>query len=366
MTGSKPDEDIRLPMQWSNSSNAGFTTGDPWRAPKSDYTSKNITDQQMDPSSLWRNYQHLIATRNSQIALRQGNYRAIQSNANSVFTCLRQFEAENIIIVSNPTSAEKTDLTLNLSTSGIEPGSYELIDLKTGIQQNITVNSSGDIIDQSINSIPAQTTRIYKLLTGTAIFTSIDLMVDMNGLISNQAFDPQTETVKLISNQNSLGTQEIDLTDSDSDGIYEVTLSDIIIGSDLEYKYGINEINNGREEFTDTDFMRTFKLKEGENQVLDFYNQIGKVLATDNESLAKHDFIIYPNPANDQLNIILQTGNTNSTDYKIIDISGRMKVSGSLNDTNSQINISSMANGLYFIQLTIGKEIVTQKFMLNR
>src|SRR5574341_710677 len=33
MLGKKPDEDIRRPLQWSDDANAGFTTGNPWRAP---------------------------------------------------------------------------------------------------------------------------------------------------------------------------------------------------------------------------------------------------------------------------------------------------------------------------------------------
>ncbi|WP_296619667.1 alpha-amylase family glycosyl hydrolase, partial [Marivirga sp.] len=74
MLGQKPDEDIRLPMQWSSASNAGFTTGNPWRAPKTDYPDKNVADQQTEPSSLWRAYQDVIATRNTQQALRTGNY----------------------------------------------------------------------------------------------------------------------------------------------------------------------------------------------------------------------------------------------------------------------------------------------------
>ena len=38
MTGTKPDEDIRRPMQWtSDSPNVGFTIGLPWRTPADDY-----------------------------------------------------------------------------------------------------------------------------------------------------------------------------------------------------------------------------------------------------------------------------------------------------------------------------------------
>ncbi|MEP6895940.1 MAG: alpha-amylase family glycosyl hydrolase, partial [Chloroflexota bacterium] len=42
MQGKKPDEDIRLPMQWSADSNAGFTTGTPWRAPDVNYSQVNV------------------------------------------------------------------------------------------------------------------------------------------------------------------------------------------------------------------------------------------------------------------------------------------------------------------------------------
>ncbi|MEN8844800.1 MAG: alpha-amylase family glycosyl hydrolase, partial [Candidatus Arcticimaribacter sp.] len=31
MVGEKPDENIRLPMQWDTTPNGGFTTGTPWR-----------------------------------------------------------------------------------------------------------------------------------------------------------------------------------------------------------------------------------------------------------------------------------------------------------------------------------------------
>ena len=37
MTGEKPDEQIRTPMQWSAEGNAGFTTGSPWEPVNGDY-----------------------------------------------------------------------------------------------------------------------------------------------------------------------------------------------------------------------------------------------------------------------------------------------------------------------------------------
>ena len=37
MSGAKPDEQIRTPMQWSSEEGAGFTSGIPWEAINSDY-----------------------------------------------------------------------------------------------------------------------------------------------------------------------------------------------------------------------------------------------------------------------------------------------------------------------------------------
>jgi len=42
MTGEKPDEMIRTPMQWSGEAKAGFTTGRTWELVNRDYQEKNV------------------------------------------------------------------------------------------------------------------------------------------------------------------------------------------------------------------------------------------------------------------------------------------------------------------------------------
>ena len=49
MQGRKPDEDIRLPMQWSGEENAGFSAGKPWRNPGADSPQVNVEAQLNDP-----------------------------------------------------------------------------------------------------------------------------------------------------------------------------------------------------------------------------------------------------------------------------------------------------------------------------
>ncbi len=47
MIGTKPDEDIRRPMQWCSDDglNVCFTTGTPWRFPAEDYETRSVALQ---------------------------------------------------------------------------------------------------------------------------------------------------------------------------------------------------------------------------------------------------------------------------------------------------------------------------------
>ena len=58
MTGQKPDEDIRLPMQWTSDDGlcVGFTEGRPWRFPAADYENTQVALQDEDKASLLNHY----------------------------------------------------------------------------------------------------------------------------------------------------------------------------------------------------------------------------------------------------------------------------------------------------------------------
>ncbi|MGE5378569.1 MAG: alpha-amylase family glycosyl hydrolase, partial [Bacteroidota bacterium] len=51
MSGSKPDEQIRTPMQWTAGTGAGFTSGTPWEPVNSDYSSVNVASESGDSTS---------------------------------------------------------------------------------------------------------------------------------------------------------------------------------------------------------------------------------------------------------------------------------------------------------------------------
>ena len=74
MQGTKPDENIRRPMQWT--AEGGFTTGTPWNDYFEDYAERNVAGQDADPISLLNHYRSLIRLRSEHEALARGRLAA--------------------------------------------------------------------------------------------------------------------------------------------------------------------------------------------------------------------------------------------------------------------------------------------------
>ncbi|MDX9696294.1 MAG: T9SS type A sorting domain-containing protein [Bacteroidales bacterium] len=83
------------------------------------------------------------------------------------------------------------------------------------------------------------------------------------------------------------------------------------------------------------------------------------------ENNNKIDFSVYPNPARNYLNIDLSWENAGETILSIFDINGRQYIENRF--SNSEIDISGLPAGIYFIRLTtsIG-QIGTKKFIVIR
>ena len=136
MLGTKPDELIRTPMQWSNAEGAGFTDGTPWEAINADYTTLNVDAQTADTSSLLEHYRSLIQLRNAHTALKAGETFVAESNSSKLVSYLRASEDESVLVVVNIDDAPVTDYELNLS-SGTLSGNYKA----TSLLDNSTIAS---------------------------------------------------------------------------------------------------------------------------------------------------------------------------------------------------------------------------------
>jgi glycosidase len=129
MSGSGPDENKRRPMQWTSGVNAGFTTGNPWEALNSNYSTYNVEVEQADSNSVLNWYKKLIAIRHQEVALRRGVYIPTSDNPSSICAFLRAYGSDTNLVVVNTSNQFFTDFTVNLGGSGLIPGDKFLTDL---------------------------------------------------------------------------------------------------------------------------------------------------------------------------------------------------------------------------------------------
>jgi glycosidase len=117
MTGVKPDEDIRRPMQWTGDSPAvGFTSGTPWRPAADDYPTVNVAAQTDDPNSLFSLYRELISLRNTHPALRTGHTTVIETGSRSVYALLRYNDGDTFLVLVNVDSQPVSDYNLEIES----------------------------------------------------------------------------------------------------------------------------------------------------------------------------------------------------------------------------------------------------------
>ncbi len=113
MQGAKPDENIRRPMQWTP--DGGFSTGIPWRGYFEDYATRNITVQNTMTDSILNHYRALIGLRNNHAALRIGEWLPVEAKPTSVYSYVRAYGDELVLVVVNLSGQATADYTLTLA-----------------------------------------------------------------------------------------------------------------------------------------------------------------------------------------------------------------------------------------------------------
>jgi glycosidase len=115
MTGPKPDERIRTPMQWTADTHGGFTTGTAWAAVNNDYKRVNVAAQTGQADSLLEHYRALIALRNAHAALRSGETLVLDSGAKRLYAILRYDEQAAFLVLVNVSSKSLAADTYSLT-----------------------------------------------------------------------------------------------------------------------------------------------------------------------------------------------------------------------------------------------------------
>jgi hypothetical protein len=83
------------------------------------------------------------------------------------------------------------------------------------------------------------------------------------------------------------------------------------------------------------------------------------------EKIQKQELILYPNPAQNSITIVLPDDKINDAELVITDLSGRLVINKTIN-TSSTIDISELSNGVYLLKVKFGANVQTHKLVINK
>lgn len=90
----------RTPMQWDDSENAGFTTGQPWLPLMKNHTEINVKNQWDDTGSMLHFHRRLIKLRNQEPALHVGDHTPVYTE-NNLLSYIRSYQNRKFLVVLN-------------------------------------------------------------------------------------------------------------------------------------------------------------------------------------------------------------------------------------------------------------------------
>ena len=153
MYGSGAHENIRRPMQWTSSLNAGFSNSTPWRTVGNNYTTNNVEIMNDDDGSLINHYKKIIQIRNDQSSLRRGNILILENDNQEILSFVRTFRNKAVLVNCNLSSNSFSPI-ISLLKSSIPKGNYYLSDLYTNKELGmIAINTQGGF--ENINLFPS-------------------------------------------------------------------------------------------------------------------------------------------------------------------------------------------------------------------
>ncbi len=144
----KSRDNSRTPMQWDQSKNAGFTTGQPWLDVASNYPTVNVEAELNNPNGIFAYYKQLIHLRKTEDALINGTYQGILLDDPKVMAYLRTTETEEILVLSHFYAGE------------VE---VELPDGFNQTAEKMIGNGSAEVVNQSVKLSPYETVVLKRL-----------------------------------------------------------------------------------------------------------------------------------------------------------------------------------------------------------
>ena len=100
-------DNARTPMQWDESKNAGFSTGQPWLAVNPNYEEINVQEALANPESIFYTYQKLVQIRKENSWLIRADFELLDT-ADKVFAYIRKDGDRRFLVVANLSNENQT------------------------------------------------------------------------------------------------------------------------------------------------------------------------------------------------------------------------------------------------------------------
>ena len=156
-----------------------------------------------------------------------------------------------------------------------------------------------------------------------------------------------------VTNEQNLASYEVQRS---NDGATYTAITSIKASGSSYYSYtDITDINSGDVVY--------YRLKKIDKNATSGYSEVIKVAFPANAQIS-----VYPNPAKDFINIILNKFSTKSITISISDATGRAIFRSNYSSSNNSIRIPTFnfANGNYYLRASIGNENYIHKIIVSK
>ena len=99
--GVRSRDNARTPYQWDASPNAGFTSGTPWIKVNPRYTEINLENDRKSPDSVFAFYQKLIAMRQTDPAILDGDLEFYLEDSDQIIMYTRSCARQTLLVIAN-------------------------------------------------------------------------------------------------------------------------------------------------------------------------------------------------------------------------------------------------------------------------
>ena len=96
----KSRDNSRVPMQWNQNENSGFTKGTPWLKIADNYTDINVV-KELETGSIFSFYQQLIALRKEMPLIAEGSYEGYAKDHQAVYGFIREWQGNKLLCLNN-------------------------------------------------------------------------------------------------------------------------------------------------------------------------------------------------------------------------------------------------------------------------